>query len=498
MSSERKKLLLACVATLALLVPVGLLWFRSLVPSEYSVQSMGYADYGGGPHGTGMTMRADMDMGAHDGSSGTTSVDDLVVDPARRADVSFDLVARQEQVRLASGEAIDGFTVNGRSPGPQLDVTRGQLVEVHLTNEDVDAGVTLHWHGLDVPNAEDGVAGVTQDAVRPGASYTYRFVADQAGTFWYHSHQVSHDQVVRGLLGAIVVHPRHPDPAVIDVTALSHLFGGTQTLNGDPGPMRVEARPGQRVRVRAINTDNGPTRVWSSAPYEVVAVDGTDVNRPTRVEQHDVVLTAGGRVDVEVTAPADGTGVRLQVGSSGAVLVGPAGVDVPAPADPDRALDLLSYGSPAPLGFDPTDASRHFTYDIGRRPWFVRGRPGLQWTVNGHTFPDMPMFVVHTGDIVAMRIYNGSGDVHPMHLHGHHAVVLARNGVRATGSPWWFDSLDVEDGDTFDVAFVADNPGIWMDHCHNLRHAKQGLVTHLMYDDVAEPYRVGSHGNEPE
>ena len=109
------------------------------------------------------------------------------------------------------------------------------------------------------------------------------------------------------------------------------------------------------------------------------------------------------------------------------------------------------------------------------------------------------MFVVREGDVVVMRISNHSGEVHPMHLHGHHAVVLSRDGEKATGSPWWFDSLDVQDGETYEIAFVADNPGIWMDHCHNLKHAAQGLVAHLMYSGVTKPYRVGGDsGNEPE
>jgi FtsP/CotA-like multicopper oxidase with cupredoxin domain len=86
-----------------------------------------------------------------------------------------------------------------------------------------------------------------------------------------------------------------------------------------------------------------------------------------------------------------------------------------------------------------------------------------------------------------------------MHLHGHHALVLARNGERATGSPWWVDSLNVQDGESYDIAFVADNPGIWMDHCHNLPHATQGLVAHLMYEGVTEPFRVGGDSdNQPE
>ena len=187
------------------------------------------------------------------------------------------------------------------------------------------------------------------------------------------------------------------------------------------------------------------------------------------------MLTAGGRLDLEVVAPKDGSDIRVQVGAADRARGRDAAPrDVKTPPPPTKELDLLSYGSPAPLGFDPAKADRHFDYSIGRRPGFVGGKPGLWWTINGHLWPNVPMFVVHEGDVVKVRISNNSGDVHPMHLHGHHAVVLARDGVKATGSPWWFDSLNVKNGETFDVAFVADNPGVWMDHCHNLKHAAAG------------------------
>ena len=87
---------------------------------------------------------------------------------------------------------------------------QGDLVEVTLENEDIAQGVTIHWHGIDVPNAEDGVAGVTQDAVLPGERYVYRFRAEQVGTFWYHTHQASSKEVRRGLFGAIVIEPAAP------------------------------------------------------------------------------------------------------------------------------------------------------------------------------------------------------------------------------------------------------------------------------------------------
>jgi FtsP/CotA-like multicopper oxidase with cupredoxin domain len=86
-----------------------------------------------------------------------------------------------------------------------------------------------------------------------------------------------------------------------------------------------------------------------------------------------------------------------------------------------------------------------------------------------------------------------------MHLHGHHAVVLSRNGQPATGSPGWVDSLEVKVGERFEIAFVADNPGIWMDHCHNLPHASEGLVAHMMYGGVTSSFKIGDDaGNEPE
>jgi FtsP/CotA-like multicopper oxidase with cupredoxin domain len=187
------------------------------------------------------------------------------------------------------------------------------------------------------------------------------------------------------------------------------------------------------------------------------------------------------------------------VGGGRNVVVGPQGASAPTVRQPAATLDLLAYGSPAALSFDAARPDRTFDYVIGRRWGLVDGRPGSFWTINGRLFPDVPMFHVREGDVVRMRIVNSSDEVHPMHLHGHHAVVLSRDGVAASGSPWWVDSLDVHPGETYDVAFVADNPGIWTDHCHTLKHAVDGLVAHLMYEGVTTPFLVhGPAGNEPE
>ncbi len=463
---------IAVVASFAVLGPIGYFFVDSLVPSTYDMATMGYADNGGGPD-------------AHRHGSGGLSVADLK-GPSGPAQVSVTLTARKEGGR---------FTLNHRTPGPEIRATVGQLIQVTLINESVPDGVTLHWHGVDVPNAEDGVAGVTQDAVRTGGRYEYRFVAQDAGTYWYHSHQVSHEEVRLGLFGTLVVEPATPFPVGSDPVLAVHTYHGKRTINGAAGVSALAARVGEKIRARVVNTDAAPFRAWiSGAGYTVAAVDGRDVHDPSPLRDAEVLVTAGGRVDLEFTVPAGGA-VRVDVGGGLAAVAGNA----PAGPEPKAGVDLLRYGTPAPLGFDPAKADRHFRYKIGKAPGFLDGRPGLWWTVNGHMWPDVPMFMVTTGDIVQMTIVNSSGEVHPMHLHGHHAVVLSRNGVAATGSPWWFDSLDVADGDTYVIAFVADNPGIWVDHCHNLQHAADGLLAHLAYSDVTTPYRVGGKaGNTPE
>jgi FtsP/CotA-like multicopper oxidase with cupredoxin domain len=407
-------------------------------------------------------------------------------------------VTRQEVLTIG-GRSIAGFTVNGASPGPEIRARQGQLIEIHLRNDSVTAGVALHWHGVDVPNAMDGVAGVTQDAVPIGGEFIYRFLADRAGSFWYHSHQVSNPQVAGGLLGSLVVLPTSGIAQQVDVSAIAHTYGGVRTINGKAADLRVPARPGQRVRVRVTNTDNGPMQVWTSKSYRLLAVDGTEVNRPTEVSDRAVTLTAGARADIETQVPADGTAVRVQLSKATAVIIGPEGTDVEMPPKPGEELELLAYGSPAPLGFDPAQPTRRFDYLIGRRPGFVIGRPGMWWSINGHLYPNVPMFVVREGDVALVHIENRNSEVHPMHLHGHRMIVLARDGVAATGSPWWTDSLNVAANESYDLAFVADNPGIWMDHCHNLKHAADGMVAHFMYEGFDTPYRIaGPADNRPE
>ena len=191
------------VVLFGVLAVIGKAWWDSRIPETYSVMSYGTHDFGGGSEPALHGGHAD---------AGGPSVDDLHGASVTSPDARFTLTAERAEIRLASGRSVAGLTFNGTSPGPELRVRQGDDVEVLLENEDVENGVTIHWHGVDVPNAEDGVAGVTQNAVLPGERYTYRFRAEQVGTFWYHTHQVSSKEVRRGLFGVLVIEPRERPP----------------------------------------------------------------------------------------------------------------------------------------------------------------------------------------------------------------------------------------------------------------------------------------------
>jgi hypothetical protein len=259
-------------------------------------------------------------------------------------------------VTLTARRVGDRWTFDGTVPGPELRFRQGDLVQVTLVNRDVPGGVTLHWHGLDVPNAEDGVAGVTQDAVRPGGRYVYRFRPEQVGTSWYHSHQASSEQVARGLLGVVVIEPRQPvaggDIAVVDHARVA-------------GTLRREVEPGTPVRLRIVNATSSVGRYTvAGAPYRLIAVDGTDLHGPTDVDDERFALAAGGRYDVAFRMPAGPVTLR---GAAQHVELRPPGNPAPLPRDRSRGtLDLLRYGTPAPTPFDaasPVDRDLRLVID---------------------------------------------------------------------------------------------------------------------------------------
>jgi FtsP/CotA-like multicopper oxidase with cupredoxin domain len=419
----------------------------------------------------------------------------------------------------------DQWGFNGTVPGPELRVQQGDHVQVTLVNN-LPVATSIHWHGISVPNAADGVAGVTQDAVKPGESYVYDFIATEPGTYWYHSHQDTSNQIPRGLLGALIVEPENFPHYDHDYTLMYHdytsplrdFFGVVQKIagdidkaaiavNGTNGDTQLKAEPGELIRLRLINGTAGEQKafgdplnaVLAGAPYQVVALDGHDLNEPQEISAQIVPIGSGQRYDLVFRMPDSGV-VRL-VGEdfTATVTLGQGEI-----ATPDfeqlPTFDLTTYGEPAPDAL-ASRSSFDNTHNLvlGNRPGFHDGEFGLSHTINGHEFPNVPMLTVELGQVVKLHIVNQTEEYHPMHIHGHVFTVLAKDGIPLSGSPVYLDSILLAPFETWDVAFTADNPGLWMLHCHVLVHAATGMDMMVVYPNISTPYTVGTDsGNIPE
>lgn len=417
----------------------------------------------------------------------------------------FNLVASAQTVKLSSGTTVDAWTFGGTSPGPTLRVTQGDLVEVVVTNH-LNVPTTIHWHGIDLDNADDGVAGVTQNAILPGKTYTYRFIAKDAGTYWYHSHEAPADQIPKGLYGTVVIQPKHPKNERDEVIAI-HTWktntGNRLTFNTADTLVRSSFSPGTKVRLRITNTDAHERWVQLlGTSFKVAALDGQDITNPTYLNADRIEVAAGGRVDITFTMPPSPVQIGAPDNPDGpAILFSADGTGSRIAAQPNAPIfDMMSYGTKIPGALT---INSHFdkSYDINADQYigFFDGQFGIVHDLNGKLLPYTKMLIVHEGDVVKLTFRNRTVVNHPMHLHGHHFTVLSHNGKPYTGSTVRLDTLQTKPGDTWVVGFVADNPGIWMSHCHNLNHAAQGMDLMIGYDNVTTPYTFGpATPNKPE
>jgi len=413
---------------------------------------------------------------------------------------------------------------DGASPGPLLRYPQGARLEIEFENR-LPVETTVHWHGIRLPNAMDGVPHLTQPPVPPGGRFRYAFDLPDAGTYWYHPHLASHEQLGRGLAGALIVD--EPDPPEVDrdlvwllsdyrlrpdativedfgnFRDISHdgRIGNTVTINGRL-PADLKVRAGERLRLRLINAANA--RIFAldfqgHAP-QVIALDGHAVT-PFAPEAGRVVLAPGERCDLIVDCLGD-AGQRHAVIDDRYRTRAYRLLDIvydegqPKRRRPlDRPFALPTPKLPAPdltraealtLTLGGGMMSGQQGAEVGGR--FVEMREMLRehrlaWALNGqamagHDHDRPPLFALKRDASYRMTIVNETAWAHPMHLHGHVFRVLARNGQAASRAEWR-DTLLIEPRQTAEIAFRADNPGDWMVHCHVLEHQHAGMMAWL-------------------
>ncbi|SEN71484.1 multicopper oxidase family protein [Lihuaxuella thermophila] len=451
----------------------------------------------------GMELPEEMDVSGHGhGTShpgGTTSCADLK-EPTTTAPVKkFHLTAKAETLKLENGKTLDAWTYNGTTPGPEIRVQQGDRVVVTLENENIQAGVTIHWHGVILPCSQDGVPGITQDAVKPGEAFTYQFIAKQAGSFWYHSHQQSSIQARKGLIGRLIVETKKKDwDYDKDYAVTLHNLDGHPLID-QKKDLYLKAEPGEKVRLRIVNARNTTQKLAvAGIPYQVISIDGNDIHGPSPVKNQLIPVGAGQRYDILFQIPENGQ-VKLvtldgeEQNTSTTITLGD-GREVGKITDLDRQpeFDFTRYGTPTHDGVSlPSKFDRVYTLTLD---WSWPD----QFTINDKVMHHNQPLMVKKGDWVKLRLVNEGGGTHPMHLHGHVFQVLTKNG-KPLKSSIYMDTLPVDVNETYEIAFRADNPGLWMLHCHNLIHARLGMGMMLNYEGITTPYRVGTKpGNVPD
>lgn len=272
----------------------------------------------------------------------------------------FQLTVQEGKWEIQPGTVLDAWTYNGQVPGPEIRVTEGDRVRVLVKNE-LPVPTTIHWHGVELENAMDGVPGVTQQAIPPGEEFVYDFIAKPAGTRMYHSHQDSDVQMELGLYGSLIVEPREP-PVV--------------------------------------------------------------------------------EYDREYTYILD-----------------------------ERALD-----------FTPDVA-------LGKTPYPGESRGGVLnydlFLMNGKAGSAVTPLELGKSERVLLRVINLGNLVHSMHLHGHTMRVVATDGNPVPRDAQWLkDTVTVGPGERVDLEIFAENPGVWMFHCHMPNHSANGMMAMVPYDDV--------------
>ena len=397
-----------------------------------------------------------------------------------------DIVLRPGKVSAPiDGQSIDLLGFNNSVPGPEIRLRQNDVLTVRLENT-LDEGIILHWHGIRLPNAMDGVNVLTQDAVVPGAKFDYRFKVPDAGTFWYHSHYLSLEQVSRGLFGPLIV--EEPTPPDIDQDITIQLFdilrdaagsfdrefyADHYVTDGRIGDYRMafssseQARVGDRIRLRFINpsVDRKYKVQVQGMSGMIVSFDGMPVPYPLPLTE--LTLAPGQRVDVIGDVEAEV--VILEQSEPEPTILATISTfgsrerrETEVKALPDNRLprpgkithhtDLVMQGG---AGGSPHG---------GFGTWAFNDTSGL---------PRVPLVSARRGDTALIQLRNETAFPHGIHLHGHHFWETDINENPTVLR----DTTLVDPGDARKILLVLDNPGAWLFHCHMLSHQEDGMAT---------------------
>lgn len=420
--------------------------------------------------------------------------------PENVATHDYELIAAPVDMELVPGHVTPAWGYGGQAHGLELRCRQGERLRVRFINK-LEQQSTIHWHGIRLPLEMDGVPYVSQAPVLPGEYFDYDFICHDAGSFWYHPHTTSAEQLGRGLVGPLIVEEREPTgfrhertlslktwhideqgaftPFMVPRQAAREgTRGRLTTINGTPNPT-LELPAGQVVRLRLINLDNTVTYRLNLPGGEarIYALDGNPVQpRPLGKAYW---LGPGMRIDLALRVPAAGETLSLRNGPlrlatlEGVASTEAAGDWPPAlPANPIAEPDLaraetlrFNFEWAAALASPADEAAGRYKY------WQINGQA---WDINDKTCADRPIATLKKDGHYIFVLRNMAQYQHPIHLHGMTFKVLGSDRRKIV--PYFTDTYLLGKNETARIAFVADNPGVWMFHCHVIDHMETGLM----------------------
>ena len=429
------------------------------------------------------------------------------------ADVTLQAIRLNHPIQSGiSTRDMMGFAADG--PPPVLRMRQNQPFNADIINH-LDEPTTVHWHGLRIPNGQDGVPYLTQFPVMPGERHRYSFTPPDAGTYWYHPHCNTLEQMARGMTGVIVVeeekNPGFDDELVLNLrdfrlgkdgqfiatskprqAARGGTLGTVRTANWQVQP-QYDKPAGSLIRLRLVASD--VTRTYTlgltGARARLIALDGNPL--PSATQQRELgkeqfVIGAGQRADLAVQMPVkEGQTVQLeaQIGQRKIVLSTIRAVGNSSA----RRLEEIALLPPNPVPQPDLKNAEVMPFTFG---WAVGDPPvgsvcgslgNTFWAINREPWPgDVPdntgpLAVLKQGKSYIFRLRNETRYRHPIHLHGMTFKLLHSNKRKL--APLWTDTALMIADETMEVALVADNPGNWVFHCHVIEHQKTGLAGYV-------------------
>lgn len=418
--------------------------------------------------------------------------------------VEVTLTAGWSEIEISEGTTLNMMTYNGSFPGPLLEANVGDRVIVHFKNN-LGEPTTVHWHGLRIPDRMDGTPRV-QSPVLDGETFRYEFRVPDSGTYWYHPHVRSYEQVERGLYGPIIIRdPAEPqvdaeriiivddllldennsDFAYFDAARYGmHGRSGNLLLgNGRADSGSMERDPvyvGTIERWRIVNTSNARTFVMTVDGVADAKLIGTDGGPLPARPLEWLLLPIGQRYDVLVTH-----GIYESAQLTAHIPVVNENNEVEEAPFPIYRLDVSreTNGTPRRVVWPQADLSEYANRPIDQEVRMTLSGygtdTGIMWTINGQSHPTEPLYTFAKGQTVVMTIANEAGPEHPFHLHGQFFEIIG-DGRAITEQPGLKDTVLIPGQTELKIRAYFDNPGQWMAHCHILEHAALGMMGEII------------------